>query len=65
MPTPCLLLPGGGYRPDAGCMRKEREHEGSQGPGLTSGLGGRGPPLGVDRGTNVVNTDAKQTNKHI
>ena len=35
----------GGYGPDAGCMtnvRGDREHEGSQGPGVTSGLGGRG-----------------------
>ena len=35
----------GGYGPDAGCMTKvwgEREQKVRQGPGVTSGLGGRG-----------------------
>ena len=35
----------GGYGPDAGCMAKvrgEREQKVRQGPGMTSGLGGRG-----------------------
>ena len=35
----------GGYGPDAGCMTKvrgEREQKVIQGPGVKSGLGGRG-----------------------
>ena len=35
----------GGYGADAGCMTKvrgDREHEGSRGPVVTSGQGGRG-----------------------
>ena len=34
-----------GYGPDAGCLtkvRREREQRGIQGPGVTSGLDGRG-----------------------
>ena len=66
----------GGYGPDAGCMtkvREEREQRVRQGPGVTSGLGGRGDlrrsSLGVDpvgkMRLHISNKQTKNTNAQI